>query len=109
LFESLAILELIKFRLNHAMEPEIYYYRDNHHNEVDAILKVGHQLIPIEIKSTQTFHPALLKNLYFFKKLVNDRCPTGFLIYAGEYEQPIDDFHILNFKNIENIFKIIAI
>ena len=105
LFENLVIMELIKFRYNQAEEPEIYYYRDNHGHEVDVILKLGHQLIPVEIKSTQTFNPALLKNLRFFKELVGDRCPLGFLIYAGELEQPVGDFFVVNYKNSDSIFE----
>jgi len=107
LFENMVFLELLKTRMNEGKEPNLYYYRDNHKNEVDIIIKDGHNLIPIEIKSTATFNPALLKNLKFYKGLVNDRMPIGFLIYAGEHEQQIGDFHILNYRNTKEIYRLI--
>ena len=54
LVENLVILELMKYRHNHGLDPNFYYYRDNHKNEVDVIIKQANQLIPIEIKSSKT-------------------------------------------------------
>ncbi len=107
LFENLVILELIKHRLNLGKQPEVYYYRDNHQNEVDVIIKHGNQLVPVEVKSTQTFNSSLLKNIKFYQKLAGHRAPIGFLIYAGEQEQRIGNIHVLNFKNTAEIYKII--
>ena len=107
LFENLTIMELIKARYNQSKEPNLYYYRDNHGNEVDVIYQYGHQLIPIEIKSTATFNPALLKNLKYFKGVAKDRMPTGFVIYSGDKEYEIQGFHIINYKNTARIFELI--
>lgn len=62
-YEGLMILELMKYRFNKGKNPNLYYYRDNHQNEVDVIIKYGHELIPIEIKSSETFHSSFLKNI----------------------------------------------
>lgn len=104
LFENLVLLEVMKTRLNQGLDARLYYYRDNHQNEVDLIIQQGHDLIPIEIKSTHTFTPSLLKNLKFFQNLVGDRCPKGFLIYAGEKEQWIGNIFLMNYRNCADIF-----
>lgn len=100
LVENFIVGEFIKNRLNKGLEPSFYFYRDSNQNEVDLLYKVGHQLIPIEIKSSQTFHAQFLKGLNYFKSLAKDRCPKGLLIYAGEQEQEIQNVKVFNFKNI---------
>ena len=107
LFENLVMLEALKARLNRGLDAQLYYYRDNHQNEVDLIIQQGHDLIPIEIKSTNTFDSSLLKNLKYFQTLTGKRCPKGFLIYAGEKEQRIGDIYLINYRNTEHIFNII--
>lgn len=104
LFENMVIIEFLKYFSNRGEDANIYFFRDSHHNEIDIILKTHDQLIPIEIKSTATFHPALLKNLHYFQKLVGKRAPKGFLIYAGELEQRFGDIQILNYKNWQEMF-----
>ncbi|MCR9191823.1 MAG: ATP-binding protein [Gammaproteobacteria bacterium] len=107
LFENLVVLEVMKARLNQGLDAKLYYYRDNHQNEIDLIIQQGHDLIPIEIKSTHTFTPSLLKNLKFYQKLVGKRCTKAFLIYAGEREQWIGDIFLMNYKNAANILSMI--
>jgi hypothetical protein len=99
LVENLVVLELMKWRLNHGLDPQLYYYRDVQKNEIDVIFKRGKQLIPIEIKSSKTYNSEFVKKLYFFQQLVKDRAPKGFLIYAGDQEQKIHSLELLNFKH----------
>lgn len=98
LIENLVLLELIKARLNQGKDPHFYFYRDSQQKEVDIIYKVSHALIPIEVKSSKTVHQDFFKGLHFFKKLVGERCPKGYLIYAGMDESLIQSFQTLNFK-----------
>ena len=65
LFENAVLLELKKYRFNRGLEPSFFYYRDVQKNEVDVIYKKGHELIPIEIKSSKTFHSEFIKKLCF--------------------------------------------
>lgn len=103
LVENLVILELMKERLNQGLDPQLYYYRDVQKNEIDVIFKTGHQLIPIEIKSSKTFHPDFLAKLEFFQNLVGDRAPKGYLIYAGMQEQKIHSIELLNYQKAYQI------
>ncbi len=56
-------------------------------------------LIPIEVKASKTIHKDFFKGLHFFKNLVGDRCPKGYLIYAGMDESLLQSFQTLHFKN----------
>ncbi|HBI21831.1 MAG TPA: AAA family ATPase [Legionella sp.] len=106
LFENFVILELLKNRLHRGIEPSMYFYRDNNQREVDLILKSGTQLLPIEIKSSQTFTPSFLSGLQYFKNLASSRCETGFLVYTGEQSQRIGDFQLIHFKQLNAVFSI---
>ena len=103
LFENLVVLELIKARLNQGLDPHLYFFRDAHGHEVDLIYQSGHQLIPIEIKASQTFNQQFLKNLNYFQEMIPDRCPGGFLIYAGEQEQTLESFKLLHYRNAAQV------
>ncbi len=105
LVENLVILELLKARFNKGLDPHLYYYRDHHGNEIDVIHKQGNQLIPIEIKASETFNSRFLKGLEFLHKLAPKKCKNGYLIYAGKQSQTIHDFKIINFKDTAKIFR----
>lgn len=105
LVENLVVLELIKYRYNRGLEPNIYYFRDSNRNEVDIIIKQGNELIPVEIKSSKTYTRGFIKGLNYFKNLVGDRVERSYLIYAGEQEQVIQDVKLINFRHATEIFK----
>lgn len=103
LVENLVFLELIKARLNLGLEPQLYYFRDTQGHEVDFIFQTGRELIPIEVKAAKTFNREFFKNLYFFKNLVEERSPRGFLIYAGNQEQKVETIEVLNYQNSSQV------
>ncbi len=99
LFENAILLELKKHRLNQGLDPSLFYYRDVQKNEIDIVYKKGHSLIPIEIKSSKTYHPEFLQKLKFFQTITKERTSQSFLIYAGEAEQKIGSTEVLNFAH----------
>ena len=105
LFENLMVIDIYKEFLNRGKEPPLYFYRDSNLKEVDLLCKLGNNLIPIEIKSSQTFSSKFLSGLDYFQKLLGKRCPHGFLIYTGDQEQKVHDFDVLNFKNMNEVQK----
>jgi predicted AAA+ superfamily ATPase len=103
LAENFIISEFIKHRTNRGIEPNSYFYRDSNQHEVDLLIKSGNELVPIEIKSSKTFHPDFLKGLTYFKALAPERVTSGFLVYAGAREQRIHDFGVKHFSHIKTI------
>lgn len=103
LVENLVILELLKARFNQGLDPQLYYYRDSYHNEVDVIYKSANQLIPFEIKAAKTMTKDFFKGLNYWKQLVPERCTNGYLVYAGEQEQTIGDIQVLNYKHVYDV------
>lgn len=103
LFENLVVMEMVKARFNRALDPHMYFYRDSNQNEIDVILKHGNSLIPVEIKASSTYNSGYLQRLKYFKSLTKERCPTGYLVYSGDNEQRIQDFGLVNYKNVSKI------
>ena len=105
LFENIVIMEIIKARYNKALDHNLYFYRDSNRNEVDILFKHSHKLVPVEIKSSSTFHADFLKGLKYIKKILPKKIESGFLVYAGEIEQSVQAYKVINYKKSEKIIR----
>lgn len=103
LFENLVVNELMKARYNQGLDPRLYFYQITGRNEVDLIYQKGHELIPIEVKSTRTFNSSLVSGIKNFQKIAPDRCVDPHLIYSGDEEMKIGDIQLLNYRRTAQI------
>lgn len=99
LFENMVVVEALKTRLNAGQEPRLYFWQDNHRNEVDLIYEKQRKLVPIEIKSAMTWHSDMAANLTKFQKAV-PQAQKGFLIYAGDTLPDYHGFSVRSFLQI---------
>jgi len=83
-FETWVIDEFIKNYYNRRREPDMFFWRDSSANEIDLIISKGEQLLPVGIKSSQTFNNNLIKELNLWRKLTNNPTHPGALIYGGD-------------------------
>ena len=105
LFENLVILELMKYRFNRARDPNLYFYRDHMKNEIDIIIKQGHQLVPIEIKSSQTYNSQYVKGIKLLQKIAPNRVARAYVIYAGDQRQQIGTVSLLNYHDSHKVWE----
>lgn len=103
LFENMIVLELIKKRYNQGLDPHLYFYRDQQKHEVDVIYKKANELIPIEIKSSQTFNKRFYKEINYFSQLFPEQCNQGYIVYAGDSSQKIGWRTLLNYLDTSTI------
>jgi len=103
LFENLVVLELMKARLNQGLDPRLYFYQVTGRSEVDIIYQRGHELVPIEIKSSKTYNSSFLKGIKTFRSLAKERCKSSFLIYSGDEEQMVEGVQLVNYRNAAKI------
>lgn len=103
LFENLVVNELMKARFNQGLDPRLYFYQISGRSEVDLIYQRGHELVPIEIKSSRTFNSSLISGLKNFAKIVPDRCANPHLIYSGDEEMKVGDVQLLNYRHAAKI------
>jgi predicted AAA+ superfamily ATPase len=103
LFENLVITELIKERYDKGLDHNLYFYRDNHQNEVDVIYKYGNELIPVEIKSAETYDRGFFRGLEYFAKISPKKAKGGYLVYAGETDHTIQGMKVINYRQAAKI------
>ncbi|MEP0986303.1 ATP-binding protein [Ekhidna sp.] len=100
LFENLVIIDLLKKRYNRGLSPSLYFFRDNHGNEVDLLIEEKRKLIPIEIKAAMTFHDRFANALNKFRVL-SKSVEKGCIVYAGELEFESENYSVINFQNTD--------
>ena len=84
LFETWAVGELYKDRLNLGESPQLYFWRDSTGNEVDVILETAAGLKSIELKSGSTFASDWLSGLSKWKQLSQEPQQASQLVYGGD-------------------------
>ena len=84
IFETWVMGEFIKNYYNRHREPDMFFWRDSNANEVDLVISRGDELLPVGIKSSQTFSGNLIKELTFWRNLTGDPNHPGMLIYGGD-------------------------
>ena len=105
LFENLIVMEAYKARLNSAKEPGLYFYRDSHGNEVDLLIQNGPKLLPVEIKSSATYHPSLAKSLNYFTSSVATECERQAILYSGSGKAINNKLELFHFSKTGSLTK----
>ncbi len=95
IFETWVISEFIKNFYNRHREPDIFFWRDSNANEVDLLIELGGKMLPVGVKSSQTFNNNLIKELVFWRDLTGEPEHRGLLIYGGDKRIEFKDLTIL--------------
>ena len=103
IFENFIISEFKKEISETNKSAQIYFYRDNHGNEIDLIIDTGGNLIPIEVKSSTTFSKSFFKGFEYWKKHMDEKI-GGFVIYGGDDSQKIQDHQLISWMNLQKVF-----
>lgn len=100
LFENFVISELLKRRYNNGLPSDLYFWRNNTGDEIDVLVETGENLIPIEIKSGQTFRTEFLGGLHKWIRLAGATATTPQLIYGGDANMNREGIAVLSWRNI---------
>ena len=95
IFESFVASELIKRDANQRERSRLYCWRDSSGLEVDMLLDLGNELLPIEVKSGQTVPIDATRNLERWLKLPNNTNKRGVLVYRGSEHKRFKEIDIL--------------
>ncbi|HNU42866.1 MAG TPA: ATP-binding protein [Cyclobacteriaceae bacterium] len=102
LFENYVVTECLKNKHNTGSRTSFYYWRDNKGVEVDLLADTGKKLLPIEIKSTQTFREDSLTNIFKWNTYAEQK--GGLLLFDGEQNfTRSDKISILNWRKVRSI------
>jgi predicted AAA+ superfamily ATPase len=81
LFENMVVMECIKHKSNSGGTTSFFYWRDSKGVEIDLLADTARGVVPIEIKSSQTFREDYLANLHKWNQLAGQK--GGILLYDG--------------------------
>jgi hypothetical protein len=99
LFENMVISEYLKYRYNNGLASNAFFYRDNHQNEVDLMVKHGNTQTLIVIKSSLTFHNSFRNKLDWLEGNLPKYEVKKIVVYDGEQEWQFENTKVLNFRN----------
>jgi predicted AAA+ superfamily ATPase len=84
IFETFIISELYKRVFHVGEKPAFYFWRDKTGNEIDLIVDIGPELLPIEIKASKTYSPEKKSNILSWLNLKGNTSERGLVVYRGE-------------------------
>ncbi len=102
LFENLVVMDFVKNLYNRGKLANLHFYRDSNGLEVDLLFQQGRGLVPMEIKSSATYKPELLKGLKRIMEL-SPLMGDGYLIYAGESYSFSNNIQALHFDRLDSL------
>lgn len=100
IFEGYILSEIQKFFFNRGETKPLYFWRDNHGNEIDCLIEHEGRLTAIEIKSTMTLRADLLRGLRQWQKISGVAVENCKLIYAGEKNERFMQMEVLSWKEV---------
>ena len=103
LFENLVINELMKYRFNQGLNSNLYFWRNNTGEEVDVLIEQGEYLIPVEIKSGQTFNVDFLTGLNKWADYAGSGALPAHLVYGGEASMMRHGIAVHSWKDMQNM------
>jgi len=83
IFESMVIADICKSYVHQRVRPPLYYWRDSTGHEVDLIIDTNEKLVPVEIKSAETFNPSMIDGLTYWRTIAGDAAGAPLLIIGG--------------------------
>jgi len=90
---------VMKAMTNRGQRPNMFFYRDNHKQEIDLLFKRDDHQIGIEIKSSATLHISFMKSLNLIDEKVI-KLDKKYLVYSGQKTQTYSSGVIaMNFKS----------
>lgn len=105
LFENLIVAEVMKQQYQQKWTPEIYFWQESNHREIDLLAEDLTETVVAEIKSAATINSSFFGNLVFFEKHASETMKIKpFLIYAGAERQTRNAATICPWNDIEGVF-----
>lgn len=104
LFECLIISDFCKQYYNRGMRPPIYFWRDqNGRIEIDCLIDLGINQIPIEIKSGETIVKDFFKGITQWNKIAKADPEAGYIIYGGGLSQKRSLGNVMGWQTASNL------
>lgn len=106
LFECLIMSDLHKQYFNQGLPPPLYFWRDqNGRIEVDCIIDRGSQMVPVEIKSTETFSQNFFDGIAKWNEISGVSLAKSYAIYGGSLTMQRENGRIVSWRETGNLIE----
>jgi uncharacterized protein len=106
LFETLVVGEFLKARFNRGLPADLYFWRDNHGQEVDLLRQNGVKVDGIEIKASATVSSSLMRGLGLWARQAGDLVGEQYLVVGGETSGSRRGVSVLGWRDLAKIDKL---
>ena len=101
IFENMVVNEFMKYRFNHGLDNNLFFYRDRSQHEVDIVLDDGLQsLRAFEVKLSPVVHPDFYKSLKYFKGLFDKETIQTIVVNTGKENNDAPLTGHVNYRDI---------
>jgi len=101
LFENFVVSELMKQRFNQGLASNLYFWRNNTGDEVDVVIEQGDKLLPVEIKSGQTYTQDYVKGILKWTRIAGASSLTPYLVCGGHENMTRGGVEVQSWQHIE--------
>jgi len=108
IFENMVVSEYRKYRFNHGLLSNSYFWRDKVGHEVDLLIEQAEKLVSIEIKSGKTISGDYFTNLDYWQKLSGFSPKDSHIVYGGNEHQQRSVAKIYSWNRLNDLFEHIA-
>lgn len=102
LFETWVVGEFRKFRLNRGLPDDIYFWRDNNGLEADLVFETEQGLQCVEIKSSQTITPDLVRAGQRASRFVTEPAPAPWLLHGAPENYTREGVRCISWQQFAN-------
>ena len=89
IFETVVLGEIVKTYTHRGRQPQVFFWRTSHGQEVDFVVQDGTRLIPIEVKTSSTPRSAMAKSIQVFQKDFVGQADHGYVVHPGDIRLPL--------------------
>lgn len=98
LFENMIIVDIIKNNNIRTLPALLSFYRDSNQKEIDLIIEKKTEIIPVEIKASETIQTAFFDTATWFKEITKST-GTPLVIYGGNDTSKRSKGLVISWKN----------
>lgn len=83
-FESFVVSELLKNFVHRGEQPSLWFWRDGAGHEIDVLVDLGRELVPVEVRSAATFDREFLAGIAWWRRVAGLEKGPAALVYGGD-------------------------
>jgi predicted AAA+ superfamily ATPase len=103
IFETFAMSEILKAKLNRGLPRDLWFWQDKLGNEIDCVFDVSSRRIAVEFKGGETIASDFFKNISYWRRLTGAPREDCFLVHAGAVRQERSEATVLPWREVDAV------